>query len=84
MTISIQDSVKQKVRSFLGRLLRNTEVRDDDDLFASGMINSLFAMQLVLYVEKEFELSVANDDLDLANFRSLAAIADFVERKKAA
>jgi acyl carrier protein len=48
-----------------------------------GFVNSLFAMQLVLFVEKEFDVRVENDDLDLENFRSANAIVRFVERKQA-
>ena len=47
-------------------------------------MNSLMAMQLVLFVEKEFGVSVDNDDLDLANFRSVNRVAEFVQRKKSA
>lgn len=46
-----------------------------------GFINSLFAMQLVLFVEKEFNVSVENDELDVHNFRSVLAITDLVQRK---
>jgi len=84
MSSTLQEEVKQRTRSFLARFLRNAEVQDTDDLFASGLVNSLFAMQLVLFVEKEFGVTVAHEDLDLSNFRSLAAIAAFIEHKKAA
>ena len=78
------DAVKKAIRSFLGRILRTSEVDDDADLFASGLVNSLFAMQLVLFIEKEYGITVANEDLDFANFRSLNSIAGFILRKKAA
>jgi acyl carrier protein len=58
-------------------------VADDEDLFASGLVNSLFAMQLVLFVEKEFSIKVDNEDLDLDNFRSVSAITGFIQRKLA-
>ena len=45
-------------------------------------LNSLFAMQLVLFVEKTFDIQVANEDLNFQNFKSLNAIVDFVERKR--
>ena len=78
------DAVKKAIRSFLSRILRTSEVDDDADLFASGLVNSLFAMQLVLFIEKEYGITVANEDLDFANFRSLNSIAGFILRKKAA
>jgi acyl carrier protein len=38
-------------------------------------------MQLLLFIEKTFALSVANDELNLAHFRSIDAMTAFIERK---
>jgi acyl carrier protein len=75
---------KAKIRAFLVRFHRNLDLRDDVDIFALGFVNSLMAMQLVMFVEKEFEIPIENEDLDLDNFRSVNAIADLVERKQGA
>ena len=72
---------KEKIRTFLSQHIRDNGFRDDDDLFGKGYLNSLFAMEMVLYVEKEFALTVENLDLDPDNFRSVNALAAFVERK---
>jgi len=74
-------SARTKVSDFVGEYLSNAQVDPELDLFASGMVNSLFAMQLVLFVEKVFGIAVDNEDLDYQNFRSIAAICDFVGRK---
>lgn len=72
-----------KIRDFLHGFLRNRNVVDDEDIFATGFVNSLFVMQLVTMVEREFGIVVADDDLDFANFSTVNAIVDFVERKRA-
>jgi acyl carrier protein len=59
-------------------------LQDDDDIFALGLINSLFAMQMVLWVEKEFGIKVEDEDLDIENFNTINALAGFVERKNQA
>lgn len=74
-------SARIKVTNFVSEYLSNAEVDPELDLFASGMVNSLFAMQLVLFVEKDFGIAVDNEDLDYQNFRSIVAICDFVGRK---
>ena len=38
-------------------------------------------MQLVLFVEQEFKISIENEDLELENFRTINSIANLVERK---
>jgi len=70
-----------QLREFLGQFISNADIDPDENLFTSGLVNSLFAMQLVLYVEKEFGLQVANEDLDFDNFKSLNAIDGFIEAK---
>ncbi len=76
-----KDEILAMTKSFVGRFVRNTDIGDDHDLFASGLVNSLFAMQLVLFVEKEFQFKVENEDLDYENFKSLNAITGFISRK---
>jgi acyl carrier protein len=72
--------VKEQIRAFLSRHIKS-KIEDDQNLFSSGLANSLFAMQLVLFVEKQFKIKVENDDLDLKNFNSVTAIAVFIGRK---
>ncbi len=75
---------KAKIREFLARFFQDLNLADDEDIFALGFINSLFAMQLVLFVENEFGLKVEDDDLDIENFRTLNALAALITRKTVA
>lgn len=76
----MEDS-KIKIRAFLSHFFRAAELKEDDDIFALGFVNSLFAMQLVTWVEKEFGIQIENEDLDLENFNTIIAIANLVARK---
>jgi methoxymalonate biosynthesis acyl carrier protein len=80
---NMQDS-STKIKAFLARHIQNIDLQDDDDIFALGFVNSLFAMQLVLFVESEFGITLDNEDLDIDNFRSINAIADLIEQKTTA
>ena len=51
-----------------------------DDLFATGGFTSLFAMELVTFVEQRFGVTVDGPDLTLDNFRTVDAMADLVHR----
>ncbi|MBW3655411.1 MAG: acyl carrier protein [Gemmatimonadetes bacterium] len=75
---------KQAIRDFVARFMRERELRDDEDIFATGYVNSMFAMQLVQFVETRFEITAESDDLEIDNFRSVDAIAAFVQRKRTA
>ncbi len=75
---------KAKIKEFLSRFFRHHELEDEEDIFALGFVNSLLAMQLVNFVEKEFQITIDDDDLDLDNFRTIARIGQLIERKTAA
>ena len=76
--------VKSAIRTFVGRFFGGHDLADDEDIFAAGYVNSMFAMQLVQFVESEFGIAVESEDLDLDNFRSVGAIAALVDRKTGA
>lgn len=77
----MQDT-KNHIRTFIGKFFHSIELTDDQDIFAAGFVNSLFAMQLILFIEKTFNISIENEDLDIDKFRSLNAIERFVEQKQ--
>lgn len=74
-------AAKDRIRAFILSTVRKPDLADGDDIFALGLVNSLFAMQLVMFVEKEFGLKVEDEDLEVDNFKSVDAIAGLVERK---
>ncbi len=75
-------SVEPAIHAFVDRFFGDATLADDEDMFATGYVNSMFALQLVQFVEGEFGITVESDDLDLDNFRTVRAIASFVERKR--
>lgn len=72
---------RDNIRAFLARFFRTTNLSDSDDIFALGL-NSLFAMQLVAWVEKEYGIQVVDEDLEISNFNSVNSIVTFVSRKR--
>lgn len=74
-------SNKSRVREFLARVARRESFTDSDDIFSLGFVNSMFAMELVLFVEKEFSITIGDTDLDIDNFKSVNAIAALIDRK---
>ncbi|HWN40779.1 MAG TPA: acyl carrier protein [Thermoanaerobaculia bacterium] len=76
------DQTQTKIKEFLSRFFKNQDLQPEEDIFALGFVNSLLAMQLVAFVEKEFGIRVGDEDLDLDNFRSIQAISNLVARKQ--
>ena len=79
----MEQEVTVKIRSFLQQSLQSNDLTDGYDIFGSGLANSLFALQLVCFIEKEFCCTVENSDLKLDNFRSIAALRALVLSKRA-
>jgi acyl carrier protein len=77
------DRERELIRRFISDHVNGVPVGDDEDLFAGGYVNSLFAVQLVMWIERTFGVPVERGDLDFANFQTISATASFVDRKRA-
>jgi methoxymalonate biosynthesis acyl carrier protein len=75
--------VNSELLAMLNKRL-STTVRPEQDLFADGLITSLFALELVIQIENAFDVYIEGPDLDLANFRTVNDMANLVFRLTAA
>lgn len=73
------DAVRENLTAFLQQRLARP-VAADVDLFAAGLVSSLFALELVVHVESAFGVTVAGPDLKLDNFRTVQAMTALVLR----
>ena len=80
-TQSIQ-STKDTIKNFILESINIPNLQEDDNLFESGIVNSLFAIQLMTFLEKSFNIEVTMDDLSMDNFQSINATSLFVEKKQ--
>ena len=71
------------IREFIQKKAGNASFTDADNIFKMGLVNSLFALELVVFLESTFGIEVQNEDLDLNNFSSVDNLAAFVAKKKA-
>jgi len=78
----MENQNKMKIRKFLMQYIQDPNLKDEDDIFTSGYVNSLFAMQLILFVEKTFKIKIENEDLQIDNFRTINALARLVTEKR--
>jgi acyl carrier protein len=59
-----------------------TILEPDDDLLTSGLLDSLGVMQLVWFIEREFEVQVPPEDVTIDHFESIDAISEYIERRR--
>ncbi|MEW2113872.1 phosphopantetheine-binding protein [Streptomyces sp. NPDC005474] len=72
--------VRGQVREFISGRFPQITFDDDQDIFEMGFVNSLFAMELVMFVERAFDVRVPKAELRRENFRSVTTITDVIER----
>ncbi len=78
--------VRTRLREFLTSnfYLADPDAFDDTtSLIASGIIDSTGVLELVTFVEREYDITVPDDDMVPANFDSIEALVGFVARKRA-
>ena len=76
--LSTRATYREQVRAFIVPVV-GTAVQDDEDLF--GLKDSLFAMELLVFVESTFGIRIEPEDLKIQNFHSVDAICALIARK---
>lgn len=75
---------KETIRQFVkNELMRGKKVSDlelTDNLIETGVIDSLGIQILISFLEKNFSISIADEDLIPDNFETVDAIWAFVTR----
>jgi acyl carrier protein len=80
-----EDPVKRRLREFVAKnfYLADPASFDDASSFLDrGVIDSTGVLELVSFVEAEYGIAVADEDIVPDNFDSIDALAGFVARKK--
>jgi methoxymalonate biosynthesis acyl carrier protein len=77
------DMIRDVVAAFLSSRDKELRPGPDEELFAVGLVNSLFAVELIGFLENRFGVKFGVDDLDLGNFATLNRIAQTVSVKQA-
>ena len=79
--------IEQKIRQFIAEnfLLRQdrAELSDTDSLLEAGLIDSTGVLELVGYLESEFQIAVADADIIPENLDSIRTIIAYIGEKLA-
>jgi acyl carrier protein len=73
--------VKESIRAFILTYAANrglTELKDDEPILTSNIIDSLGSFEMILFLEKTFHLTIEDADMDPDNFQTLNHVERFV------
>jgi methoxymalonate biosynthesis acyl carrier protein len=73
------EAIEEALLGFLAERIK-AEVAADQDLFSSGLVSSMFAMQLVVHLEESYDIAIIGPDLRLDNFRTVQSMTALVQR----
>jgi acyl carrier protein len=81
--------LKSKVKDLIVRRLKleidPAKIDDAAPLFGEGLgLDSIDALELVLGLEQEFGIKVADEEVGIKAFSSVDSLADFIKEKSAA
>lgn len=77
-SIDVMTSLRQWIRDHVPG---NHAVADDYPLIENGLLTSLDTLELILFLEQEFGITIDDEDVTEENFRSVRAIAGLVSRR---
>lgn len=78
---NVQSALLQFIQSELA-IGRRQPIEAEDDLFTSGILDSLGVLQMVLFIEEQFGVKVPDEDVVFENFQSVAAIDAYLSKQR--
>ena len=75
----------ERIRKFIVEHIpkaRQLDVQNGDELIEAGLLDSLGILDVVTYLEEEFEITVSDEELTPDNFQSIVTMAEYVQLKK--
>lgn len=75
---------RQRIRHFISDTFFVDQFSDQDSFLTTGVIDSTGMVELIMFVEDTFSISIKDDELLPENLDSLDNLCSFIERKATA
>ena len=75
----------KKTRKFIFEefpLANKLKIENDDSILENGIVDSMGILEIVTFMEKEFQILVSDEELLPENFSSISNIVAFIESKE--
>jgi len=82
--MTTSDAIRQKIQDLARDLGRSPRpVTDDDVLPQTGLLDSAAILELILWVETEYDIEVPQEDFTLDNLGSIRQIVAYIDSRRA-
>jgi acyl carrier protein len=82
--MGVEISLFEQIRNFISEITftESEKINEDTLLFEEGIFDSLGFLSLISFINEEYGIEVANDELSEENFESIKAVVAYITRKK--
>jgi acyl carrier protein len=82
--MGVEISLFEQIRNFVSEITftESEKINEDTLLFEEGIFDSLGFLSLISFINEEYGIEVANDELSEENFESIKAVVAYITRKK--
>ena len=77
-----QAELTREIHTLMRQALSVAPAAPEDDLVATGILDSLTLIQLLVQIEQRFEVTIPLEELELDEIRSISSLAQLVARYK--
>ena len=70
-----------EITAYMSSIAGNAELTAQTDLIASGLIDSLTMMDLIVFIETNYDIRLDFSDLTPENMRTVSAISRLIENR---
>jgi acyl carrier protein len=82
---NVNNGVEESIRTYIAENLlfrKRYPYADATSFLEKGIVDSMGIMELVMFVEEQFNTTVEDHELTPDNFDSVSQLADYVRRKQ--
>lgn len=81
-----KDEIRSRIRGFVDEnflyMRPDVELGGDDSLMGNGIVDSMGVMEMIDFLETEFDVSVPDEDITEENLGTINRIAEYVQEHR--
>jgi acyl carrier protein len=77
--------MREKLRTYITEEIigdPNYDLSDDEELLSSGLVDSFSLVDMAMWIEDEFDITIDNSELNQENFNTLDELVAYLEEQQ--
>ncbi|MHC6529719.1 acyl carrier protein [Vibrio proteolyticus] len=75
----VAEEIRQFIENNITTFDDDIELGNETDIFKTGLVNSLFSMRLLCFIEEKFSVSIPDEYIERKNFATIMRMEQLVE-----